>query len=63
MWELAWADMMADEDRWMLTPKGERLLADGWEPFAVTTLSVYHPEEPGPQDIFRERVWFRRLTA
>jgi hypothetical protein len=59
-WEMAFADMMPDGDQWVLTPSGQALLEQGWEPFAVTVLSVYHPEEPGPQDLFRERVWFRR---
>jgi hypothetical protein len=59
-WELIFADMMPQGDQWILSPLGQKLLDEGWEPFSVTTLSVYHPEEPGPQDIFRERVWFRR---
>ena len=60
-WEMAFADMQpTEEGGWTLTPGGQALLTEGWEPFAVTTLSVYHPEEPEPQDIFRERVWFRR---
>jgi hypothetical protein len=58
---MTFADMMPEEpDRWVLTPGGQALLDEGWEPFAVTVLSVYHPEEPEPQDLFRERVWFRR---
>jgi hypothetical protein len=63
-WEFAFADMMPEAspegDLWILSPGGQALLEDGWEPFSVTVLSVYHPEEPDPQDLFRERVWFRR---
>lgn len=67
-WEVAWADMMPEEQDeegsrgWVLTPGGQQLLAEGWEPFAMTTQSVYHPEGDNPLDIFRERMWFRRPT-
>ena len=46
-----------------LNELGQELLKQGWEPFSVTSVSVYCPEPADPankMDVFIERVWFRR---
>lgn len=60
-WELEAVDVTPKKDGgWELPGKATRLMSDGWEPFEVTLVSVYHPEEPQPMDLLRERIWFRR---
>jgi hypothetical protein len=70
IWEVQYAGMTLDDtrdegDQWILGQYGQDLLKDGWEPFAVTNMSVYYPS-PDPEvakDQYSERMWFRRRKS
>lgn len=61
--QVDWADVIRSDgthEGWRLDAHGMALLEDGWEPFAVSNVSIYRPELDPPVDTYSERVWFRR---